>query len=594
MGKKVVKTEKEDSKNKNDEDLIKFYENYYKELNEFARENSYKDIYDMREQLLDRVTNYFVSISQHDEATDMEKLKFSIKSVLTQLQTDTIKSADAGSYDPIYAGLITDRMYPSSSPADRNKVRELLKHPEQHANELRSVAEFVRNNILQYDRAEEYFISLFSFKYYLLPKRPPKEMTDFEKSKRKAYNLLQSMRIKEQFPRIVADVIKNGIGFYMFKKGSDFLDFIRLPIDMCRVTNVRSSVGICFEVDLWYFRTLIDTKQLAPEICEYYNSLIENLMAPLEKEDAKAKKNARGRIYVPISPIHGFCFCADSYRPTAVPLLAGLLPDALDILEYKNLAKQKAILETWCIIPQVIPYDGAEKPQVPLQLAKQTIQQLQAALPAGVVTFSTPLDVKDPIALENASNQNNIVGLGEQNFFSSVGIAGNVMGVGEAKNNAVIDFSNLVDFGFVSHIYNQFTICTNLLLMMFVNDKDWKVHFFGNSYRDSQEIKEAQNVFTGANMPAEYLGANLGFEPQDFEYMLLMGETSKLKEKMIPIASAYNTSGQAILSGEDRDRRQENANNENEVGRPRKDDSELSDSGEQTREDETNENNQGL
>ena len=95
-------------------------------------------------------------------------------------------------------------------------------------------------------------------------------------------------------------------------------------------------------------------------------------------------------------------------------------------------------------------------------------------------------------------------------------------------------------------------------------------------------------------MPAEYLGANLGFEPQDFEYMLLMGETSKLKEKMIPIASAYNTSGQAILSGEDKDRRQENANNENEVGRPRKDDSELSDSGEQTREDETNENNQGL
>ena len=70
--------------------------------------------------------------------------------------------------------------------------------------------------------------------------------------------------------------------------------------------------------------------------------------------------------------------------------------------------------------------------------------------------------------------------------------------------------------------------------------------------------------------------------------------SDKLKEKMIPIASAYNTSGQAILSGENKDRRQENANNENEVGRPRKDDSELSDSGEQTREDETNENNQGL
>lgn len=576
-----VKTEKQKK-----EELEKYYEDYYRELNEFAKQNSYKDMYDMRNKLLDRVTDYFVSISEKNEATDMNKLRFSIKSILSQLQADSIKAADAGSYDPIYSQLITDRMYPTSSPTDRNKVRRLLEHPEQHANELRNIAEFVRNNILQYDRAEEYFISLFSFKYYLLPKRPVNEMNSFEKSKRKAYNLLQSIRIKEQYPRIIADVIKNGIGFYMFKKGSDFLDFIRLPIDMCRVTNVRSSVGICFEVDLWYFRTLIDSKQLAPEVCEYYSDLIEHMMAPLEKKTPESERKAQGRVYVPISPVHGFCFCADSYRPTSVPLLAGLLPDALDILEYKSLAKQKAVLETWCIIPQVIPYDEAEKPRVPLQLAKQTIQNLQNILPPGVVTFSTPLEPQETITLQSASTQENIVGLGEQNFFSSVGIAGNVMGVGEAKNNAVIDFSNLVDFGFVEHIYNQFDICTNLLLMMFVNDKDWKVHFFGNAYKNAQEIKDAQQVFTGTNMPAEYLGANLGFEPQDFEYMLQMGEKSKLKEKMIPIASAYNTSGQAILQGE-------GETGDSEGGRPKLDDSELSDSGEQTREDETNENNEG-
>lgn len=575
-----VKTEKQKK-----EELEKYYEDYYRELNEFAKQNSYKDMYDMRNKLLDRVTDYFVSISEKNEATDMNKLRFSIKSILSQLQADSIKAADAGSYDPIYSQLITDRMYPTSSPTDRNKVRRLLEHPEKHANELRNIAEFVRNNILQYDRAEEYFISLFSFKYYLLPKRPVNEMNSFEKSKRKAYNLLQSIRIKEQYPRIIADVIKNGIGFYMFKKGSDFLDFIRLPIDMCRVTNVRSSVGICFEVDLWYFRTLIDSKQLAPEVCEYYSDLIEHMMAPLEKKTPESEKKAQGRIYVPISPVHGFCFCADSYRPTSVPLLAGLLPDALDILEYKSLAKQKAVLETWCIIPQVIPYDEAEKPRVPLQLAKQTIQNLQNILPPGVVTFSTPLEPQETITLQSASTQENIVGLGEQNFFSSVGIAGNVMGVGEAKNNAVIDFSNLVDFGFVEHIYNQFDICTNLLLMMFVNDKDWKVHFFGNAYKNAQEIKDAQQVFTGTNMPAEYLGANLGFEPQDFEYMLQMGEKSKLKEKMIPIASAYNTSGQAILQDE-------GETGDSEGGRPKLDDSELSDSGEQTREDETNENNE--
>ena len=198
------------------------------------------------------------------------------------------------------------------------------------------------------------------------------------------------------------------------------------------------------------------------------------------------------------------------------------------------------------------------------------------------------MDVQDPITLENASNQNSIIGLGEQSFFGSVGIAGNVMGVGEAKNSGVIDFSNLVDFGFVSHIYNQFTTCTNLLLMMYVNDKDWKVSFFGNTYQNEKEIKNAQQVFTTANLPAEYMGANLGFEPQDFENLLLLGEKSKLKDKMLPIASAYNTSGQAIL---DDDKKVEKKNNSNsQGGRPELDDNELSDSGEQTKEDETNKN----
>lgn len=374
---KVTKTKTDKQRQ---QELEKYYEDYYKELNEFARENSYKDMYDMRDKLLDRVTDYFFSLSDKKDSEDPEKLRFSIKSVLTQLQTDTIKSADLGSYDPIFANSVVDKMYPISRPTDRNKVRFLLRNPEKNANELREIAEFVRNNVLQFERAEEYFISLFAFKYYLLPKQAPKDMSNFENSKKKAYKLLQSLRIKEQYPRIVADVIKNGVGFYMFKKGTDFFDLIRLPIDMCRVTNVRSSMGICFELDTQYFQMLINTKQLAPEISEYYKSIIERQQAELE-DDGKKKNKSYRRTYIPISPIHGFCFCADSYRPTAVPLLAGLLPDALDIIEYKNLAKQKAVLETWCIIPQVIPYDEAEKPRVPLHLAKSTIQSLQNTLP---------------------------------------------------------------------------------------------------------------------------------------------------------------------------------------------------------------------
>lgn len=587
------------------------WEEYMKELNNYARELQYQDAIQMREDLLDRTTDYFIKGMEQekiDSLGGMEKATFSVKSVLKKLTVDTLKTADYGSYSPIFGEQLVNDLYPHSVPYTRDKIRALLKDAEKNSFEIRQAAEYVRNNILQFERAEQYFISLFAFKYYLLPKRTLSKFGDFKKSKEKVYKFLESLRIKEQFPRITADVIKNGCGFYLFSKKGDMFDFIRLPIDQCRITGVRSTFGMCFEVDAFYFEKLYQMGMVVPEIYDYYKDLIEEKMSPAERDkngeikrdkngNIKRKKRKLGvndRIFIPISPLHGCCITADPYKGTKVPLLAALLPDSLDILEYKNIQKQKSILETWCIIPQVIPYDSVEKPKVPLQLAKQTIALLQKSLPAGVVTFSTPLEVQNPITLQSSNTQENITGLGEQNFFSAVGIAGNVMGVGEAKNQAVLDFSNLTDFGFVSYIYDEFDSIVNLLIMIYVNENDWKVKFFGNTYRHDKEVKDASSMFSTNNLPAEYLGANLGFEPQEFEYMLEMGEKSKLKDKMIPLVSQFQQSG----NSQNTTNKQQNNSNSNassdQGGRPQMDADEISDSGQQAREDETNANRRGM
>lgn len=598
-----------DTQNQEAENMT--WEQYYEELNKYARELKYKDAVDMREDLLDRTTNYFINGMDTDKIESLggiEKATFSIKSVLKKLTVDTLKTADYGSYSPIFGEQLVNGLYPQSVPYTREKIRTLLKDAEKNSFEIRQAAEYVRNNILQFERAEQYFISLFSFKYYLLPKRSINKFSDFKKSKEKVYKFLESLRIKEQFPRITADVIKNGCGFYLYSKKGDIFDFLRLPIDQCRITGVRSTYGMCFEVDAYYFQKLYGLGMVTPEIYDYYKDLIEEKMSPAERDkngeikrdkngNIKRKKRQKGigeRIFIPISPLHGCCITADPYRGTKVPLLAALLPDSLDILEYKNIQKQKSILETWCIIPQVIPYDSVEKPKVPLQLAKQTIAALQTALPQGVVTFSTPLEVQNPITLQSSNTQENITGLGEQNFFSAVGIAGNVMGVGEAKNQAVLDFSNLTDFGFVSYIYGQFDSIVNLLIMIYVNENDWKIKFFGNSYRHDKEIKDASSMFSTNNLPAEYLGANLGFEPQEFEYMLEMGDKSKLKDLMKPLVSQFQQSSSQNVSI---NKQQTNSNSNasiTEGGRPQKDVDELTDSGQQAREDETNANRAGM
>ena len=590
------------------------WEEYITELNNYAQSLQYSDVYAMREDLLNKTADVFygnLSKDKIDELGGNEKAMFSIKSALKKLTVDTLKTADWGSYSPIYSENLIHNMYPQSVEYTREKIRTLLKDPEKNALDIRQAAEFVRNNILQFERVEQYFISIFSFKYYLFPKRDVDEIPNFDKSKKRVYTFLESLRIREQFPRITADVIKNGCGFYLFsRKSKDYFDFIRIPTDQCRITNVRSTFGVCFEVDAYYFEDLYNMGQIAPEVYDYYREIIEDKMSPAELDDngnvlrnpdgtirrkPRARvKNARNRIYIPISPLHGCCIVADPYRATKVPLLAALLPDSLDILEYKNIQKQKSILETWCIIPQIIPYDSVEKPKVPLQLAKQTIAALQKSLPQGVITFSTPLEISDPITLQNSNNQDNITGKGEQNFFSSVGIAGNVMGVGEAKNQSVIDFSNLTDFSFVGYLYNQFSTITNLLIEIYVGEKDWKVSFFGNFYRDKSEQKDALGLFTSANLPAEFLGANLGFEPHDFERMLQMGKKSKLKDMMQPLVSQYQQSGRAMGATGETGKGLKTTTTTTQTGRPRKDVEDLTEAGQATRETDQNANAQGM
>ena len=586
------------------------WEEYYKELNNYAKELKYKDAIDMIEDLLNRTTNYFIQGMEEDKINSLggiEKATYSVKSVLKKLTVDTLKTADYGSYSPIFGEQLVNELYPQSVPYTREKIRTLLKDAEKNSFQIRQAAEYVRNNILQFERVEQYFISLFSFKYYLIPKKSIKKFTDLKKSKEKVYKFLESLRIKEQFPRITADVIKNGCGFYLFSKKGDMFDFLRLPIDQCRITGVRNTFGMCFEVDAFYFQRLYDLGMVTPEIYSYYKDLIESKMSPAEKDDnGKIRRDENGelrrrigksneRIFIPISPLHGCCITADPYKGTKLPLLSALLPDSLDILEYKNIQKQKSILETWCIIPQVIPYEEVEKPKVPLQLAKQTIAMLQSALPQGVVTFSTPLEVQNPITLQSSNTQENITGLGEQNFFSAVGIAGNIMGVGEAKNQAALDFSNLTDFGFVSYLYGQFDSIVNLLIMIYVNENDWKVKFFGNTYRHEKEVKDASSMFSTNNLPAEYLGANLGFEPQEFEYMLELGDKSKLKDLMKPLVSQFQQSSNQSVSTNSTKKNDSNSNASTDTGgRPELDSDELSDGGEQARQDETNANRKGM
>ena len=176
----------ENKKNKTEEDMS--WEEYISELNEYAQSLQYKDVYALREDMLQKTASIFYNNLDEKKINELggeDKAMFSIKSILKQLTVDTLNTADWGTYSPIYSESVLDHMYPKSVVYTREKIRELLKDAERNNRDIRQAAEYVRNNILQFKRVEHYFISLLSFKYYLLPKRDVDEIANFDKSKKR-------------------------------------------------------------------------------------------------------------------------------------------------------------------------------------------------------------------------------------------------------------------------------------------------------------------------------------------------------------------------------------------------------------------------
>ena len=158
--------------------------------------------------------------------------------------------------------------------------------------------------------------------------------------------------------------------------------------------------------------------------------------------------------YYPMPIESSWVFMFDPIHADASPPLRGIFKDAFEILSYKDLLKQKTTLDTWKLIAQVIPYDkDSKKFIVEYNEAVKVVNMSQQLMPKGVRTFATFFNPQE-LNFSQAQSMNNINGMGEQLFWSAVGVNSSMMG-GETKSALVLKYSLEGDMGFVDHLYRQ-------------------------------------------------------------------------------------------------------------------------------------------
>lgn len=469
-------------------------------------------------------------------------------------------------YNPYLSQDFIQSINISPQKPNQKDLTSWLENPSKYQKQLRDVGQYLQNVIMQYNRSIKHFQSALTYKYELIPCQEIKS-DNKEKvlsTRNKANNLLRKLNIKYQFEKIGWNIVQNGVVYYFVKDTKDFKTLFELPKDYCYITGTHD-LGFTFCVDLTFFERIRGMEKALPEMYEVYNMFLQLKDAGMPQDQLIQYQ------FYPLTPDKGWVFVFDPTKVDLTPPLKGTFKDAFEITSYKDLLRTKTMLDTVMLLVQQIPYDKDSKKFImEYKDAQQIVTMAQSQLPRGVRTIATPFD---PTLLNftASQSQNNIIGLGESNYWNATGVSETMMGE-SAKSALTLDYSLEGDVGFIDHIYRQFDNFVNVQLAIECSGFKWQVKFFGNRYKDDKRMEAYGNLMQSKNMPVSKLFAYLDYEPFQYESLIDYEALTNIKGKLQPILNGNQMSSADV---------------EDKGGRPNGIETE---SGENTREHDSNEN----
>lgn len=474
--------------------------------------------------------------------------------------------------NPYYTNDFMKDFLPNNKKPNPSELKKWISNPRNYEDEMRMFSQYLEDSIQLYKRAMNYFASMLTFNYILIPPAfiptNSRNISDYKSIYNKCLIFLEKLRLKYQASKITRRIMGSDAAFYFWREDENHVDLQELPPDYCYITGNTSS-GYSFSFDMMYFFERGYTSDNFPT--DLYGYDMKEWYSNFLKDYAKLKnKDTSQPVYIEIPRSKGICIKWNDIDAGIVPPLSGVFKDALQIEDYKDLLRAKTELDTWKIIFQEIPKkDGI--PTIDAGTAGQFIAMTQKRMPQGTKTMAAPMK-PHVIDFESASTQNSIIGKGEQVFFQSSGVNANLFGDPKANSAGVIKYSITGDYGFIKHILYQFENAINDKLMQFSLKSfpySFKIKFvendtiYNNEKNQEISLKNAQfGGFTSMWM------ATQGLEPHQVRALKILEEMEGLKDLEV-LKSSHTENSKS-----------------NDGGRPRKDETDLKESGELTRQHE--------
>lgn len=453
---------------------------------------------------------------------------------------------------------------PTFSLYTKDNIQSYLANPYRYETQLRDAVVYMYGASPHFRRLIQYFVGLSDLSYIIEPyKIDPKKanLKTINNNYRKTLNMLSSMNIKTQCPRILTVALREDVFYGTMWVTNDSITIQQLPSEYCAVSSIEGNV-----LNTTFNFSYFDSRQ---SMLDYYPSEF--------KKKYNTYLSNRTEKWIELDSPTSFAIkCNTDILDYAMPPFAGILREVYDLEDYRQLKLTKTAIENYAMIAMTLPMNEDGTWSIDLKKARDFWQNLDAILPEEIGSVMTPMELKKISFEKSNTGDTNTIAEAEQNLYTAAGVSSLLFNNDKASSNALllsIKSDQAITYGIVKSIGDVI----NRFLQSQSYGKNFRINFLDCSPYNRKELGDAYLKAASYGLPTISLyAASQGLGQEELDSMsFLEGQVLGLQDMFRPIQSSSQMSGTPNLEGKGAT---------DEGGAPKKDTGELTDSGEQTAE----------
>lgn len=454
---------------------------------------------------------------------------------------------------------------PTFSLYSKDNITEYLKNPYTYQQQLRRAVTYIYGASPHFRRLIQYFTGLSDLAYVVSPYRiDPKTVNpkSISRNYRKVLNAMSAMNVKTQFPKILTVCLREDTFYGTMWVTNDSITIQQLPPDYCSISTIEGNVlNVTF--DFSYFDG-------HAQYLDYYPTEFQSKYK-IYQNDRRMKWQELD------SPTSFAVKCNNDILDYTLPPFAGILREVYDLEDYKQLKLTKTTLENYAMLVMTIGLNEDGEWQIDLDKAKEFWRNLDSVLPEEIGSVLTPMPISKISFEKSNTADTDTIAEAEQNLFSAAGVSSLLFNNEKASGNALalsIKADQAITYGIVKSIEDV----VNRYIQAQSYGKNFKVTFLDCSPFNRKELADSYLKACQYGIPMiSYYAASQGLSQSELDCMsFLENDVLGLTSMFRPLQSSSTQSGTPS---------EDSKGATDEGGAPEKDIEDLSESGEQHRED---------